>query len=74
MSVEVTVRYRTTVDTLSEAWAFVMGHLDGLGPQPYIEIQPVAVVDDIHEEPTDRFEVTVQATRNASLNVVEESE
>lgn len=38
--VEVTTRYATQVETLAEAWAFVMEHLDALGPDPEISIKP----------------------------------
>lgn len=39
--IEVTTRYATTVDDLPAAWAFVMSHLDSLGDDPSIEINPL---------------------------------
>ena len=38
--IEVTTRYATTVDTLADAWAFVMAKVDVVGPDPRIEISP----------------------------------
>ena len=38
--IEVTTRYATTVDDLAAAWAFIMGRLDAVGPDPMIEISP----------------------------------
>lgn len=41
--VEVTTRLATTVDSLSQAWAFVMNALDrdGIGENPTITITPL---------------------------------
>lgn len=39
--VERTTRIATTVETLAEAWSFVMTHIDEVGPDPSIEIGPV---------------------------------
>jgi hypothetical protein len=44
--VERTIKYATTVGTLPEAWAFVMAHVDGVGPEPSIHIGPVWVYGD----------------------------
>jgi hypothetical protein len=41
---EVTIRYATTVDTLTDAWAFVMAHLEHVGPDPSIQITPAWIV------------------------------
>lgn len=38
--VEVTTQYATTVPSLQAAWAFVMDHVDAVGPDPRIEIKP----------------------------------
>lgn len=56
--VEVTTRYATTVDSLTEAWAFVMERLDSVGPDPRIEITPEWVYSDA-EDGTRRFSVMV---------------
>ena len=40
------VRYSADVDTLTEAWGVVMGHLDEFGGLPSIEIKPVYRADD----------------------------
>ncbi len=42
--VEVTTRYATTVDTLPEAWAFVMAKVDDVGPDPCVKISPLWIV------------------------------
>lgn len=42
--VEVTTRYATSVDDLPAAWAFVMKHLDSVGPDPCIEILSFSTV------------------------------
>ena len=41
MTVEKTTRYVTSVDTLAEAWEFIMGRLDLVGDYPTISIQPI---------------------------------
>lgn len=38
--IEVTTRYATNVETLAEAWAFVMDHVDRVGPDPMVTIKP----------------------------------
>lgn len=65
--VEVTTRYATSVDTLAEAWAFVMERLDRVGPDPRITITPCWVIsvrdmdaDDEGWEYPRRFEVVVE--------------
>lgn len=57
--IEVTTKYVTTVDSLPEAWAFVMGRLDGLAGEPSIKINPVWSSRDDYAAA--RFEVTVSA-------------
>lgn len=66
--VEVTRKYVTTVSELFEAWAFVMDHLDDVGPDPQILVSPVwvqswAPVDA--EQPARRFEVSVSGMVHA---------
>lgn len=65
--VERTTRIASTVEDLADAWAFVMTHIDEVGPDPRIEIVPVwsrdfdEVVDD--DEPWPRhFSVVVSGT------------
>lgn len=49
MAIEKTVTYADVVPELADAWSFVMTHLDEVGPDPHITIQPshrVTVVGD----------------------------
>lgn len=39
--VEVTLRFDTVVDDLSEAWAFIMSRIERVGPDPEVHILPV---------------------------------
>lgn len=69
--VEVTTRYVTSVDTLPEAWAFVMERIDVVGPEPQVHITPRHIMpvgamidalegaDDSEERWTTCFEVVV---------------
>lgn len=53
------VNYATVVDTLPEAWTFVMEHVDDVGPAPHITISPIRPA---REDPDDHpvyFEVSV---------------
>jgi hypothetical protein len=43
--VEIDTRYSTTVDTMQEAFAFVMEHIDTMGPEPSVHINPCWGVD-----------------------------
>ena len=43
--VELTMKYATTVDSLLEAWQFVMEHLDEVGECPNISIYASMVCD-----------------------------
>jgi hypothetical protein len=38
--IERTTRYATSVDELGDAWAFVMDHLEKVGPDPEVSIKP----------------------------------
>lgn len=64
--VEVATRYATTVDSLTEAWAFVMDRVDKVGPDPSIKISPqwsFSVHDIDHAdatEPPRQFSVVVE--------------
>ena len=57
-----TVRYETAVTELSDAWAFIMGRLDELGPEPSIHITPVWIEDVDAEEAVNGFFVSVEGT------------
>lgn len=63
--VEMTTKYVTTVDDLPAAWAFVMDHLDRLGPDPEVHIKPIWIMsvseamDDPMNGPQRQFEVVV---------------
>lgn len=57
--VEVTTRYCTNVTDMGAAWAFVMEHVDNVGPNPSIEISPVMFFAD---GTTYKFEVMVEGT------------
>jgi len=57
-AIEVTTRYVATVESLADAFAFVMDRLDLVGPDPDVNISPVWTVG--HEFETERhFVVTV---------------
>lgn len=63
---EVTTRYATTVDDLGAAWAYVMDHLEKVGPDPSVKISPVWVFS-VHDmdredlsEPPRQFSVVVE--------------
>jgi hypothetical protein len=58
-NVVVTTQYAVRVNDLNAAWAFVMEHIDHVGPDPSIHITPVWLRDD-DGEPVTRFEVTVR--------------
>jgi hypothetical protein len=65
--IEMMTRYATTVDDISEAWAFVMDHLDLVGDDPSVEIQPtwsfsIADIDREVDEVPRRFSVVVSGT------------
>lgn len=38
---EFTAKFATTVDDLTDAWSFVMAHVDDVGPSPQVRINPV---------------------------------
>lgn len=60
--VEITTRYATSVPDLGAAWAFVMAHLDSVGPDPEVKISPVwTITSDLpdNEEPPRHFSVVV---------------
>lgn len=62
--VEFTRRYATSVQTLAEAWGFVMDRLDSVGADPTIEIKPrwiISVSDAMNDDemPPREFGVVV---------------
>lgn len=64
--IEVTTKFVTTCDDLPAAWAFVMEHIDRVGPDPSIHIGPVwsISVGEVlegrdSENPPRHFEVAV---------------
>ena len=59
--VEISVKHVTTVDSLPEAWAFVMERLDLLGPRPTVEIRPVYTSPRLDEPEQHHFSVLVSA-------------
>lgn len=64
--IEVITRYATTVDTMQDAWVFVMEHMDLLGTEPSVDIHPCWGVDseDAAAEPEDKchFHVIVEGS------------
>lgn len=77
-TVEVTTEYRTVVDELTQAFAFVMEHLDQLGDEPSIEIEPCStwIMDEEDSESvfrpsTHTFEVIVSGTVRKTVDVQE---
>lgn len=64
-AIEVTTKFVTTVDDLPTAWAFVMDHIDALGPDPQVQIRPIwlmsvtEAMDGRDERPMRQFEVVV---------------
>lgn len=63
--IEFTARYSTSVETLAEAWAFVMEYVDRVGPDPQIQIDPFwkigvqEALDGEDREPPRHFGVVV---------------
>ena len=61
---ERTVKYATRVDSLPEAWSFIMGHLEELGDAPTISIKPFWIVTDempIGDDMSLHFDVSVSS-------------
>lgn len=67
MTVEWTSRYVTTVDTIEEAFTFVMTYLDLVGPPPTISIDPIFLAADEGEHPY-QFEVVVEGQRDLTVD------
>ncbi len=40
--VEVSVRYETVVDDITDAWAFIMSRIEKVGPDPSVQINPAS--------------------------------
>lgn len=62
--VEVTTRFATSFDTLTECFGFVMDKIDDVGPEPSVEIKPYWLIDEDDETVT-RFEVVVSGMVHA---------
>lgn len=68
--VEVTTKYVTSVDTIADAWAFVMSRIDDVGPEPSVSIRPFSsigvadIIDGLEDQGGEgwarRFEVVVE--------------
>jgi hypothetical protein len=56
-TVERTIRLATIVSDLTDAWVFIMEHLDEVGPDPSIEISPMWVVTAESDDTPRKFEV-----------------
>jgi hypothetical protein len=72
--VAVTTRYAMWVNEMPQAWAFVMEHLDLVGPDPSVKITPhMAVrVGAEDEEPRRRFSVVIEGTTNVDHKIQEQ--
>lgn len=59
--VEVTTKYCTCVDTMAEAWAFILHHQDTVGNRPRIIISPITFFEPRvdGEDYREMFEVVV---------------
>ena len=57
--IEKTVTYATSVETLPDAWSFVMAHMEMVGVSPTISIRPVWRFSEDKEDQV--FEVSVSA-------------
>lgn len=61
--IEVSVSYGTFVETIAEAWAFVMEHVDHVGDEPTVEIHPQWLFpEDDQDSPIDGFSVAVSGS------------
>ena len=63
--IETTTRKVTTVDDITEAWAFVMEHIDAAGGRPHVEIRPITIfsIEEVANQEgsgRQRFEVVVE--------------
>ena len=73
--VEVTTRYATSVDEMTDAWAFVMEHLDLVGPDPTVKISPYWEIsvhdmdDELERECPRKFNVVVEGMTHADHKV-----
>ena len=47
--IEVTTKYATTVSDLTQAWSFIMEHIDKVGTHPSVNIHPIWVFEDKEE-------------------------
>lgn len=72
--VAVTTRYAMWVDEMTQAWAFVMEHLELVGPDPSVKITPhmTVHVEDQDEEPKRRFSVVIEGTTKVDHKIQEQ--
>lgn len=70
--VEVSIRYETVVDDITDAWAFIMDKIEKVGPDPSVHIHPasdgpppimVALMGAEQPVTTRRFHVAVEGTQ-----------
>lgn len=54
--VEVTTRFETVVEDLSDAWAFIMSKIEKVGPDPSVHIHPA------QEGPPPMLQILMQGT------------
>ena len=66
--VEFTAKYATTVDTLPDAWVFVMDRIDAVGPRPSVKISPLSRCAVGSDEWTTHFEVSVSGISNRKVS------
>ncbi len=73
--VEVSIRYETVVDDITDAWAFIMAHIEKVGPDPSVNIRPASDTPPpilqalLGQEPsigTRRFHVAVEGSMQKS--------
>lgn len=70
MEITIGTSYAATVDTLPDAWAFVMKYVDRCGPAPVITIKPYWLhdIETPKSESQPKFEVCVNGTVEAEDN------
>lgn len=72
---EKTVQYVNTVDTLPEAWAFVMEKIDEVGPSPSIHIEPISQMSALPQVDEEEGWVTVfQVSVSGMVEVEDDGE
>lgn len=81
--VEVSIRYETVADDLTEAWAFIMDKIEAVGPDPSVHIHPaadgpppilVALMGAEQPPSTRRFHVVVEGSSQEKRPAPQRSE